>query len=187
LASKRATAPVGSRLKLVFLDFDGVLNSADFFTGLREAEGDQAQCSDRLDPAAVARLNRLLTATSAKVVVSSSWRLFSDTSTVETLFDVLRKHGFQGEILGLTPYMGDCQHGDYRCEEAHRGHEIAAWLATWKSLDKVPPPDLDPVFVILDDGSDMIPHMDRLVQTSWETGLLDVHIDRCIKLLTGDP
>lgn len=166
--------------KIVFLDFDGVLNSAEFKVRLQREEGPKSSMWNRLDAMAVARLNRLLKATGAVVVVSSSWRLFRDTGSVAALRGVLGDHGFQGTVIGKTPHLGECiVHDGFECDQAHRGFEIDQWLVSEQAISSEP----RPTFVILDDNSDMIPHMDRLVQTNWETGLLDAHVDRCIEML----
>lgn len=148
---------------ILFLDIDGVLNSARF---LRENPGafDGRVLSQMLDPAAVARLEQLSLATDMDVVVSSSWRIvFPLTSIAEALV----AHGFTGRIVGAT--------GTGRNRKANRGLEILAWLDSDQSAqDK---------FCILDDDSDMGVMLPVLVKTTWEDGLLDEHVDRALALL----
>jgi hypothetical protein len=63
-----------------------------------------------------------------------------------------------------------------------RGQEIQAWL------DGAPRYGIEvESFVILDDDSDMVHLADRLVKTSFETGLLDEHVDRAIAMLVAAP
>jgi hypothetical protein len=65
-------------MNIIFLDFDGVLNSRPFFANriaearieLYETLGEAADS----DPANVAELERLVQATGASIVISSSWR-----------------------------------------------------------------------------------------------------------------
>ena len=76
-------------IKVVFLDFDGVLNSKEFFKSPRHEESE----AGALDPEAIARLNRLLAATGAVVVISSSWR---HGYTVGALASMLESRGFVG-------------------------------------------------------------------------------------------
>ena len=152
------------RVKVVFLDFDGVLNSLEFF---QRAPGGL----DRLDPAAVARLNRLLAASQAKVVVSSSWRV---GRTKAELRDLLEKVGFQGSIVGCTPDLSSViRFSDY---EVVRAREVRTWLES----------SIVPVtqFVILDDArleDDEI--AEHLVRTSFELGLQDSHVGEALAIL----
>lgn len=173
-------APLAPLVPLVFLDFDGVLNSADFQAreiARAKALGKKARFWDVLDPLAVARLNHILKVTGAEVVVSSSWRLYEDSGTVELLQEVLEKHGFVGRVISTTPDLGTCAHGDLSCDVAHRGSEILAWLNTHEPASTRP-------FIILDDNADMAPLGERLIQTTWAMGLRDEHLDLAISMLT---
>lgn len=74
--------------KIIFLDFDGVLNSQLWYIrtkGNREI--------DDLDTEAIGFLNTLIKNTGAKVVVSSTWRL---NKTVDELQEILNRNGFKG-------------------------------------------------------------------------------------------
>jgi hypothetical protein len=148
---------------ILFLDIDGVLNSARF---LRENPGafDGRLLSQMLDPSAVGRLQQLALATDADVVISSSWRIvFPLTSIAEAL----AVHGFTGRIVGAT--------GTGRNRKSLRGLEIQAWLEADRSAqDKI---------CILDDDSDMGPMLPFLVKTTFEEGLLDEHVDQALRLL----
>lgn len=149
-------------MKVVFLDFDGVLNSVRWYqTGMKES-----QCAlyyaKKIDPAAVGLLNQLVDRTGASVVISSTWRRFADDVAVRTL----RARGFMGQIIGKTPELS-----------TFRGLEIQSWLST--------PPVPVESFVILDDENDMVHLEHRLVQTSFQLGgLQDVHVERAIQILS---
>jgi hypothetical protein len=158
----------------VFLDFDGVLNHTDWFKTRRERRKPDDWRWDDLsfDRVCVERLNRLLAQTAARVVVSSSWR-YGDVrgervvcKTPQWLESLLRRHGFNGIVLDVTPILGGM-----------RGGEIRAWL------DARAEPGA--AFVILDDED--YAQLDwRLVQTDFAAGgLLDVHVDRAITMLGG--
>lgn len=159
---------------VVFLDFDGVLNSARFHRQIRAAEGERVKLWDRLDPHGVARVNEIVGRAGADVVVSSSWRLMSEHDSPPTLQSLLHRHGFMGRVVGVTPGLG-CSHRPWTCSQAHRGHEIDVWLQANGRRR----------FVILDDSADMQPHMDRLVRTTWEDGLQDQHVARAVELLSA--
>jgi hypothetical protein len=159
-------------MKIVFLDFDGVLCSHAHLQRLR-AEGKMIGGVMILDPEAVARLNRLLRETGAMVVVSSTWR----KGRMRTeLCDILAEAGFEGTVRGKTPDILTGPNGQ-RYQALHRGQEIQAWIDEWSSVYKLES------YVILDDDSDMGPLSSRLVQTTMSEGLLDEHVDRAIQML----
>jgi hypothetical protein len=152
-------------MRLVFLDFDGVLNSAEYMLSDRPTERERGGVMG-LDPLAVARLNRLIKVTSAEVVVTSVVR---HRKRRTELCDILKARGFVGTVRGMTPWHG----GDHV-----RGLEIQAWLDEWTHA-------LGPIeFVILDDDSDMNHLLPRLVKTSFATGLTDSDVDQAILMLT---
>jgi hypothetical protein len=131
----------------------------------------------QIDRDAVARLNRLVAETRAKIVVSSSWRKLLDPPE---LHRVLVDHGLIAEIIGETPdgnhdleMLSTFGHID----RIFRGHEIDLWLRRHPEVER---------FVILDDGSDMEMHKNRLVQTDCESGLLDEHVDLAIRVMSWD-
>ncbi len=160
-------------MKIIFLDFDGVLNS-------QEALDEQARETGKwpvewIDFRLVNRINQIIQATEAKVVISSAWRVFY---SLEWLEDFLQKNSFTGEILGSTPRMGDYPERRLAC----RGDEIEEWLKVWNA-----PPTISPVdkFIILDDDDDMGNLMQYLVQTDFETGIQDKQVQRAIEILNG--
>jgi hypothetical protein len=157
---------------LVFLDFDGVLNSW-------ESERCKRSCAweDRLDWKAIERLNRLVAVSGAGVVVSSAWRL---GQTVEQMANLLEANGFTGRVVGVTPSLVDksveSADGIYLAKE--RGEEISAWREATRH---------EGPFVVLDDGSDMRGVEAHFVQTDHEIGLLDEHVNRALELLGVTP
>ena len=156
--------------RIVFLDFDGVLNSHAYARRLGREQDVMG-----LDEDAVSRLNRLVTEGGfPDVVVSSSWR---HGRTVHQLRELLHRAGFSGCVVGKTP---DCAHtpegGLWR--GAMRGNEVQSWL------DLAPLYDVEVTqFVIIDDDSDMAHLADRHIKTAFETGLTDADVDRAIKML----
>jgi hypothetical protein len=151
--------------RIVFLDFDGVLNS-HAFTMRKPCAGVIG-----LDSDAVALLNDLLARTGAMVVVTSVWRL---TRSRTELCDELLEVGFLGMVLDKTPHLNS----------RPRGAEIQRWLdgyaATWRGEE-------DPVesMVILDDDSDMAHLAHCLVKTDITVGLTAANVERAVKMLEG--
>jgi len=151
-----------TEMKIIFLDIDGVLNCAEWAQKEYD-KGNIHALQENFDTAAIVHLNTIIEQSGAKVVISSSWRLMYSLAHIETL---LIKHGFKGVILGITPPRQSLT--------SRRGNEIQAWLASVPQVTK---------FVILDDDSDMLHLLPFLVQTNWETGLQEYHIDRALNLL----
>ena len=142
-------------MKIIFLDFDGVLNSSRFFK--EQTPKGVLIASPGLDPKAVEVLNEIIERSGAMVVVSSAWRI---GSSVVRLRGTLGEVGFRGKVRGLTPNFNT----------AERGREIQTWLDEDGKRYGVSS------FVIIDDMGYMGLLQDRLVQTDFETGLLPEHI-----------
>lgn len=175
-AQHAAPALHSCAVRVIFLDIDGVLNSERWF---QRGEADRlgpdfdpeldAAWIAMLDPDAVARLDRLVTASGAKVVVSSSWRMMV---SLPDLASFLAMRGFTGEIIdATTTSQGLAPDG-----VTERGHQIAHWLAANRVTS----------FVILDDQTDMAHLGDRHVLTTWERGLTEGDVERALALLAKD-
>lgn len=183
-------------MKVVFLDFDGVLNSQAWRDKQVAARGmgwDQTNWVNNIDPQAVRRLNGLTWATGARVVISSSWRIVCSVEEIQAWLDAC---GAQFSVIGRTPGSGETKQILARdagtMYHGGRGDEIDAWLRCWnrgEPYSKIFWPKVGELgavdsFVILDDSSDMDPWMDRLVRTEWETGLVDDDVHKAAHLLT---
>jgi trans-aconitate methyltransferase len=150
---------------LIFLDIDGVLNSETWFwtNPYRRDVSVFEKRFDQLDPKACKLLHDFCQDISAQVVISSTWRKLL---TVNEISSLLEKRDCYLDIIGATPHVYLQPH--------QRGDEIQSWL----DINGLRP------FVIFDDDSDMGNLKHRLVQTSWQTGLTQEHIDRAYKVLT---
>ena len=140
---------------IIFLDIDGVLNSQEFVDLL----GDQWNM-EQVDRKAVERLNRIVEATGADVVISSTWRIVLHLDFIES---VINDAGGKVTIVDKTPRLG-----------GPRGYEIQKWLDENPGHDR---------FVILDDCEDMVHLWPHLVETTWDLGLLDEHVEQAIKVI----
>ncbi|HVJ21496.1 MAG TPA: HAD domain-containing protein [Polyangiaceae bacterium] len=152
---------------VIFLDIDGVLNSAAFILQQTNGEGvtvvdDSFDATAHIDPSRVERLNRLIADTGASVVLSSSWRLLFGREKTQSS---LRQRGFAHELADETP----------RIFGSDRHVEIKAYLSTL-----TPPVS----FVVLDDdemaGVDLVPHFIHV-----RDGLEDEHVERARRVILG--
>lgn len=159
-------------MNLVFLDMDEVMcgvrtiiaygGSGDMpSTPLPSAEAWREHT--KLDPIACKLLARILIATGAKVVMSSTWRLGVDYRLFNDLFEAW---GIPKVCIGKTEQLG-----------TKRGHEIAYWMAEHEELGPFN-------YVIIDDSSDMLEEqMPRLVRVNGEYGLGFKDYQQAIALL----
>ena len=107
-------------------------------------------------------MNRLVTETNARIVVSSSWR---GDYALQTIFSLA---GIIEPIYGETP----------RLESRFRGEEIAKWLGERQEPYK---------YVILDDDSDMLDtQCNHFIHIDWEVGLTEENVNEAIKILSND-
>ena len=153
-------------MKVIFLDIDGVLNSAAYQA---EWGGDPPS---NVDETRLPLLRRILEETGAVIVLSTSWRLYWSPDPAlcapewRETGEVLTRYGIP--ILDRTPaYNGN-----------NRDREIRDWLAAHAGEVES--------FAILDD----IPFgwgdlSDRLVRTDMRKGrgLMESHVQKAIALL----
>lgn len=147
--------------KIIFLDIDGVLNSRQSITNA----GGQARYRTWPAPYHVKQLNKIIELTNAKVVISSTWRIGKSLSELNHLFILA---DFKGILVDTTPIL------DKSDLNIIRGMEIQAWLDIHPDIRR---------FVILDDDSDMGHLTPYLVQTTFEYGLTEDHVDKVVKIL----
>jgi hypothetical protein len=143
-------------MKIIFLDFDGVLNSLD--------EVIHSGCMGGLTPLHKKHIKvceYIIKHTQAKIIVTSTWRIGRTTEQLQTLLPTL-------PIIGKTDKLG-----------GKRGTEIQKWSDDNKKLNVEN-------FVILDDDTDMEHLMEHLIKTSFDYGLTYIEAIKVIEKLNGD-
>lgn len=148
-------------MRVIFLDFDGVLNSEAF---LRQRPAERNHRDDILDQVAVGHLNRIVEQSRAAVVVSSTWRL---EYSREQLQNLLALHGFRSSVLDVTP-----------SQSGGRGVEIQSWLDDQKGVRG---------YVVLDDMLIEGKPGKRQVRTTMEEGLIERHVEVALDFLSRRP
>lgn len=149
-------------MRVIFLDFDGVLNShqsATFWRNKRDQtkwENDMYRdwpgtlkeyIAMEFCPIALSNVEELIRRVpDLKVVVSSTWRI---GETIETLKKILSPAKLVADaVIDITPIF----------RKRPRGNEIKAWL-------DIHPEVTD--YIIIDDDNDMLPEqMEKFVHTS---------------------
>jgi hypothetical protein len=184
-------------MKIIFLDFDGVLNSEKWYRS-RSKTVDQHDVSSQypfyeIDPHAVYLLNKIVKETDSKIVVSSTWRL---GRSIEELTEILKHHNFEGEIIDKTPHFGAPTRFDGVEKPGYtipRGCEIDWWLdqkgfqrINWsieKQREYIQKSEVKN-YIILDDDSDMLYNQrEHFVKTFWTTGLDESKTEEAIRIL----
>jgi hypothetical protein len=131
-------------MKIIFLDFDGVLNNQLWYESTKGMFCER----DDLDPKNIEQLNMLIKETDAKVVVTSTWRLGRSIAELQSILD---GNGFKGEVVGTTLDLRYKEHG--AC--IVRGNEIYCWIQEHEDLIGQKSHEYKN-YVILDDDSDML-------------------------------
>ena len=156
-------------MRIGFLDVDGVLNQRGTKERYHGVIG--------IDPRNVATLNEILDKSESlfgerpKLVISSTWR---KNFSMEGLVKLFAGNGVRGEVIGRT--------GSH--PTGMRGFEIQEWLEHHAPRDLSTGELLVEGIVILDDGTDMIHLMHKLVQTSCFRGLRGKHVPRALKKIS---
>ena len=154
-------------MKIIFLDIDGVLNSEMYEWSRGEDRAD-----NRIDLSRVRLLKDIVSATDAKIVLSSTWRLDWDKSPElcgedgEYINQCLAQYGLS--IIDKTPFNSMID---------DRRREILTWLSRHRGEVES--------FVILDDINCGWEELDsRVVVTEpYGYGLNEEHVKKAIKLL----
>ena len=150
--------------KIIFLDFDGVLNT-EYYQGLLQFQGKQWQDEHGafFDPRAVRQFKRVIDTTGADIVVESSWKYLG----LEAMQELWRVRNLPGRVIDITPSLTG---------NASKGEEIAAWLSEHATLD-TPYVIIDDEYVVLDT---QIPYF---IWTNPYEGLTEEQADRAISIL----
>lgn len=144
-------------MNIIFLDIDGVLNNQQDDTEYQKC----ATGRHLYSPSRVSKLNQLIQEVSAKVVVTSVWRL---GETIESMQAILADIGVVCEVIGITE--------SHNNGFVFRGNEIYKWIKDNTKLLGVDRYYKFKSYVILDDDSDMLYwQKDNFVHVDGEIGL----------------
>ena len=145
-------------MNVIFLDFDGVLNSVRSCLAFKTF--------NIFDPVSVRLVNRLCKAADARIVVSSSWRIGHTTASLKERMIECGAELIADSVIDMTPRFAKT-----------RGHEIAAWMNQHQHEVHR--------WLILDDDSDMLAGQ-PLVQTSGQEGLTFAKYVEAVRILAPE-
>lgn len=168
--------------KIIFLDFDGVLNTEHYQNYLMyERKPWKDKHGALFDPEAVRQLKRIVDVTKADIVIESSWKYLG----LVAMREMWKERDLPGNLIDITdssisdnwlltanlddidPAMGHC-----------KGMEIASWLADNTKNDVN--------YVIIDDEyvclESQTPHF---ILTNPYDGITPELADRVIKIFNG--
>lgn len=150
--------------KIIFLDFDGVLNTEQYQARLAvDGKPSKDAWGPLFDPRAVGNLRKIIESTGAAIVISSSWRYIHRLGSLRMMWEVRE---LPGEIVDILP-----------CGAAYisRGENIEYWLNGHGNPD----------YVIIDDLDDFYPTQhNRYVETNPIVGITESDAEMVIELLT---
>ena len=153
-------------MKVIFLDFDGVMDTA-YFGHVLGKEG--LPCHDEFgavfDPNCVECLKEIIDKTGAEIVITSSWKSLMSFGDMLNMWE---QRGLPGFVIDMTPATSTCR---------NRGDEIDAWLKECKDECQ---------YVILDDidESNFNEHqLPRLIVVNPYHGLDKEAAEKAIELL----
>lgn len=144
--------------KIIFLDFDGVLNTEHHQRQLLyERKAWQDKYGTCFDPEAVKQLQTIVDMTHADIVIESSWKYLG----LEAMQDMWKDRQLPGKVIGITPsaisdnilLSTDLDVLDSSMLHC-KGAEIASWLHE-NNMQEVPYVIIDDEYVILES---QLPH-----------------------------
>ena len=166
--------------KIIFLDFDGVLNT-EFYQDVLKQQGKKWQDEHGafFDPNAVKQLERIIDATDADIVVESSWKYLG----LDAMKELWKVRNLPGRIIDITPsttsdeYLLNVDLDDFSNKMHHcKGLEISSWLSE-KGLSNTRYVIIDDEYVILDS---QLPHF---ILTNPYEGITEEQANRAISML----
>ena len=175
--------------KIIFLDVDGVLNHNAWYKWvISHPEFLKNGGHKNIDPRSVEKIIKICDETGARIVMSSSWRLWEFYQTLKNLNRIRDLRPILDYMVGITE----------RTENRFRGQEIKYFLnncrkgnfmtANGNNLKKA---DIEfaqfPKYIILDDETDMLEEQGAVfLHIDDRVGITYKDIDKAIEILGRD-
>lgn len=167
--------------KIIFLDFDGVLNTERNQNMLMyHGKAWKDKHGAFFDPEAVAELKKIVDGTEADIVIESSWKYWG----LEAMQQMWSDRNMPGNVIDVTPssvsdnWLLNANLDEMNPHTQWKGVEIASWIAG-NLHDEVRYVIIDDEYVILDS------QQPYFIQTNPYDGIIPELADRTIKILNG--
>lgn len=167
---------------IIFLDFDGVLNTEKYYCELKsKGLPSDDKYGQLFDPEAVANLRKIIDATDARIVVSSSWRYMGLNVLQRMWYD----RDLPGRIVDITPlHLLDDKLRDTDLTQVDvlslcRGNEIK-----WYFDEVLDANSNSRRFVIFDDLKEVLPELqDHFVRIDPIVGITEKDVGRAVEII----
>lgn len=167
---------------IIFLDFDGVLNTEKYYCELKsKGLPSDDKYGQLFDPEAVANLRKIIDATGARIVVSSSWRYMGLNVLQRMWYD----RDLPGRIVDITPlHLLDDKLCDTDLTQVDmlslcRGNEIK-----WYFDEVLDANSNSRRFVIFDDLKEVLPELqDHFVRIDPIVGITEGDVERAVEII----
>lgn len=172
--------------KIIFLDFDGVINHENWYEWIHEhKEFLKEGGHDSIDPKSVEKVLSICKETGAYIVISSSWRYNTLDHTITKLSSIRDLRTLLERVVGVTPPSRDRM----------RGLEIKYFLNACRKHNFILPNNVmlsngkyefsqEPKYVIFDDDDDMlVEQWNNFIHVNDRTGISDEDVNKAIKIL----
>lgn len=167
---------------IIFLDFDGVLNTEKYYCELKsKGLPSDDKYGQLFDPEAVANLRKIIDATDARIVVSSSWRYMGLNVLQRMWYD----RDLPGRIVDITPlHLLDDKLCDTDLTQVDmlslcRGNEIK-----WYFDEVLDANSNSRRFVIFDDLKEVLPELqDHFIRIDPIVGITEEDVERAVEIM----
>ena len=152
-------------MKVIFLDFDGVITIPPKW---------------HIQANKIKYIKKIVDATGAKIVVSSSWRRENVKETINDMIGKTKRCPRNKMLYWLIDNIYDVTSwfSDKKYNGTGRGGEIQTWLNNHLDVDN---------YVIIDDDGDMLDsQLFHFVQTNFEDGITELETNWAIKILNKE-
>lgn len=163
---------------VIFLDFDGVLNTERWHNQANREEL-KDEYGYRFDPIAVSNLRKIVDETGAAIVISSSWKCMG----LATMQKMWKDRQLPGKVIDITPnsvsdeFLLNVDLNDMDLLSI-RGQEIKDWLMTNGGCDCK--------YVIFDDMNDVLQEQEaHFVWVDPAVGITKGNVAQAIRILDG--
>lgn len=153
----------GNKIKFIFLDFDGVLNTEQYRAELQiNGKPINDKYGPLFSPKSVMKLSAILERTHAKIVLTTSWRYIHERSILDEMWKDRKLPGEIYDILRTDTLFND------------RGMEIKYFMKDY----------IQSPYVILDDINEFLPEQQKhYIEVNPIIGISSADVEKAVAIL----